>query len=181
LKKPRCPNYGKQMVEIVEFGAKELKNMGYFSGGCQCGAVRFHIKGPLGKAGICHCRMCQKAFGSWGAALVSVPANNLSWTREQPADFRSSAIVARGFCAGCGTPLYMHEDGDDIFELAIGAFDNPSDVGPLAEQAGIESRVSWFNDMHRLPEQTTAETRSPRDLAKLKSLQHPDHDTEHWP
>ena len=135
----------------------------------------------LGRAGICHCRMCQKAFGSWGAALVSVPANNLSWTRGQPSVFRSSAIVARGFCAKCGTPLYMREDGDDNFELAMGAFDNPSDVGPLAEQVGVESRVSWFNDMHLLPEQTTAETRTPQDLAKLKSLQHPDHDTDHWP
>ncbi|MBN8931604.1 MAG: GFA family protein [Rhizobium pusense] len=30
-----------------------------FSGGCQCGAVRFHA-GKLGRASICHCRMCQK-------------------------------------------------------------------------------------------------------------------------
>ena len=169
------------MVEIAESGAKEPKIMEQFSGGCQCGAVRFHVASPLGKAGICHCRMCQKAFGSWGAPLVSVPAKNLSWTRGQPGLFRSSAIVARGFCASCGTPLYMREDGDSNFELAIGAFDDPSRVGPLAEQVGVESRVSWFNDMHSLPEQSTAETRTPQDLARLKSLQHPDHDTEHWP
>jgi hypothetical protein len=75
----------------------------------------------------------------------------------------------------------MREDGDTNFELAIGAFDSPSDVGPLAEQVGVESRVSWFEDMHLLPEQSTAETRTPQDLARLKSLQHPDHDTEHWP
>jgi hypothetical protein len=155
--------------------------MGNFSGGCQCGTVRFRIAGALGKAGICHCRMCQKAFGSWGAALVSVQAKNLSWTRGEPGVFRSSAIVARGFCARCGTPLYMREDGDDILELAIGSFDTPSDVGPLTEQVGIENRVSWFNDMHLLPERTTAETRTPHELSKLKSLQHPDHDTEHWP
>jgi hypothetical protein len=75
----------------------------------------------------------------------------------------------------------MREDGDDIFELAIGAFDKPSKVGALTEQVGVESRVSWFNGMHLLPEQATAETRSSRDLARLKSLQHPDHDTEYWP
>ncbi len=75
----------------------------------------------------------------------------------------------------------MHEDGDGNFELAIGAFDEPSSVGPLTEQVGIESRVSWFNAMHLLPEQTTSGTRMPEDLAKLKSLQHPDHDTDHWP
>jgi hypothetical protein len=33
------------------------------TGGCQCGAVRYRIEGDLGRASICHCRMCQKAFG----------------------------------------------------------------------------------------------------------------------
>lgn len=75
----------------------------------------------------------------------------------------------------------MREDGDGNFELAIGAFDEPSRIGPLTEQVGVESRVSWFKDMHLLPENTTAETRTPWDLTKLKSRQHPDHDTDHWP
>ena len=169
------------MVDISKSTPKEPKITGDFSGGCQCGAIRFHIESTLGRAGICHCRMCQKAFGSWGAALVSVPANKLSWTRGAPQEFRSSAIVARGFCAKCGTPLYMREDGDANFEIALGTFDNPSAVGPLAEQVGVESRVSWFKDMHLLPEKNTEETRTPEDLARLQSLQHPDHDTDHWP
>ena len=168
------------MVDFHESGLKESKIAEHFSGGCQCGAIRFHFKGALGKAGICHCRMCQKAFGSWGAALVSVPAQNLSWTRGRASEFRSSAIVARGFCASCGTPLYMREDGDANVEIAIGAFDEPGRIGPLIEQVGIESRVSWFNGMHLLPEQSTSETRTPQDLARLKSLQHPDYDTDHW-
>ena len=169
------------MVDISKSGLKELKIAEQFSGGCQCGAVRFRVEGALEKAGICHCRMCQKAFGSWGAALVSVPAKHLIWSRGTPQEFISSAIVARGFCAQCGTPLYMHEDGDKYIELAIGAFDEPDRVGPLTEQVGIESRVTWFKAMHLLPEQSTAETRTPQDLAKLKSLQHPDRDTDHWP
>jgi hypothetical protein len=148
-----------------------------FSGGCQCGALRFHVAGNLAKAGICHCRMCQKAFGSWGAALVSVPIENFTWTRGKPSEFRSSAIVARGFCEKCGTPLYMREDGDANIELAIGCFDQPNAVGPFTEQAGVESRVSWFNGLHLLPEEVTEETRSLADMAKLKSLQHPDYDT----
>ena len=150
-----------------------------FTGGCQCGAVRYRIEGSLGRAGICHCRMCQKAFGSWGAALVSVPESQLTWTRGRPSDFRSSPIVARGFCASCGSPLYVKEDGDPTFEIAIGTLDDPEQATPT-EQVGIESELSWFKTLANLPAHSTEDDRSPEDLRKLKSLQHPDHDTMEW-
>ena len=151
-----------------------------FTGGCQCGAVRYRIDGPLGRASICHCRMCQKAFGSWGAALVAVPHAHLTWTRGAPSEFRSSSIVARGFCAQCGTPLHMKEDGDPNYEIAIGTLDDPEQAPPRYE-VGIESKLSWFKSLATLPGRTTEEDRTPEDLRKLKSLQHPDHDTESWP
>ena len=44
---------------------------GMASGGCQCGAVRFRGS-KFGRASICHCRMCQKAFGGFFGALVTV-------------------------------------------------------------------------------------------------------------
>jgi hypothetical protein len=150
------------------------------TGGCQCGAVRFRFEGAFGNSGICHCRMCQKAFGSFGAALVSAAADNLKWTRGTPSTFRSSSIVRRGFCADCGTPLFMREDGDPNYELAIGALDNPNSIPAMTEQSGIESKVGWFGTMHDLPSRCTDDYRTPADLQKLRSLQHPDHDTEHW-
>ena len=42
-----------------------LDNRPVYSGGCQCGAVRFHVEGALGDASVCHCRMCQKATGNF--------------------------------------------------------------------------------------------------------------------
>jgi hypothetical protein len=151
------------------------------SGGCQCGAVRYCITGPLGQAGICHCRMCQKAFGNFGAALVSVGFAGFAWTRGKPGIFRSSAIVDRGFCATCGTPLFMRESGDANIEIAIGTLDDPNAIAPMTEQTGTESKVRWFDHMAGLPGRKTADYRSPEDLARLASLQQPDHDTEHWP
>ena len=93
---------------------------GLFTGGCQCGAIRFRAE-KLGRPSICHCRMCQKAFGNLFGALVTVDQAHLTWTRGQPSLFRSSAKVKRGFCAKCGTPLTYHHPGG--VEIAIGAFD----------------------------------------------------------
>lgn len=150
------------------------------SGGCQCGAIRYRIQGKFGRAGICHCRMCQKAFGAWGAALVTIPEKCFTWTRGTPAEFRSSSIVSRGFCRDCGTPLYMREDGSGVYDLAIGTLDDPN-AAPPDEQVGIESRLVWFNSLPGLPSHRTQDERTPADLEKLRSFQHPDHDTEHWP
>lgn len=150
-------------------------------GGCQCGALRYEIRGQLGDASICHCRMCQKAFGAWGAALVAVPLSNFTWTRGLPAVFKSSESVERGFCASCGTPLFMHEAEDSNIELAIGSLDNPNAIGNLTSQDGVESRVKWFSQMQNLPMRKTDQTRPRDELVKLKSLQHPDYDTAVWP
>lgn len=150
------------------------------SGGCQCGAVRFRVTGSPGDASICHCRMCQKAFGNFGAALVSVPESQLEWTRGTPGVFRSSSIVSRGFCPACGTPLFIRED-EEPYELAMGAFDDPNALPSLSRQSGIESRVHWFETMVSLPAEKTSDYRTEADLRRLVSLQHPDHDTDHWP
>ena len=151
------------------------------TGGCQCGALRYRIEGALGKAGICHCRMCQKAFGNFGAALVSVAAERFNWTRGTPGLFRSSAIVSRGFCPACGTPLFMREDGDSNIEIAIGSLDDPNAIAAMTGQSGSESKLLWFDAMRDLPPETTAESRTPEDMKKLKCFQHADHDTEKWP
>ncbi len=143
------------------------------SGGCQCGAIRYRITSELGRAGICHCRMCQKAFGNFGAALVAVPRESLAWTRGRPAEFRSSPIVARGFCSSCGTPLYMLEDGDPNYEIAIGSLDDPNAAAPLKSQVGTESKLVWFSSMDSLPGRTTDDDRSPEDLKKLGACSTP--------
>ena len=67
-----------------------LDNRPVYSGGCQCGAVRFHVEGALGDASVCHCRMCQKASGNFYLPLVSVRGAKLTWTRGEPKRFQSS-------------------------------------------------------------------------------------------
>jgi hypothetical protein len=156
-----------------------LDNIPTYSGGCQCGAVRFHVEGALGDASICHCRMCQKAFGSFYAPLVSVRGARLAWTRGAPKYFRSSNHVLRGFCADCGTPLSF--EAPDGIGLAIGAFDDPASIRPLV-QWGTEAKLPYVDEMPGLPgEDTMADITNAPFLADLVSYQHPDYDTDTWP
>ena len=149
---------------------------GAMSGGCQCGAVRFSAALPLGRASICHCRMCQKAVGGLFAPFVSV-ASGVTWTRGQPRYFASSNRVRRGFCADCGTPL-TYEPDDGPVELAIGAFDRPAEIPPTI-QHDISARMPWFEDLAALPVRTPDEVAQVAPFfASIVSNQHPDRDTD---
>jgi len=145
------------------------------AGGCQCGAVRFETK-LIGRASICHCRMCQKAFGSFFGPLVT--SHDGRWTRGEPKWFQSSNRARRAFCAECGTPLaYQTKYG---LELAIGAFDHPTRVAPVI-QVNLTDKLPFFDTLHTLPARDDPDDEWLDFMAGIHSNQHPDHDTEDWP
>ncbi|MFM9942416.1 MAG: GFA family protein [Hyphomicrobiaceae bacterium] len=146
----------------------------HWSGGCQCGAVRFRIAG-LGRASLCHCRMCQKAFGSIGGALVT--AAGLHWTRGAPRHFHSSNKVRRGFCGDCGTPLTFEYDGK--IDVAIAAFDKAAEIVPTVQMARAE-RLPWCDDIGGIPVRPDETAWRANWVDSIASYQHPDHDTEAW-
>jgi hypothetical protein len=140
------------------------------TGGCQCGAVRFRVEGEPGRASICHCRMCQKAFAGPFGALVTVKVAALTWTRGARSTFQSSDAITRGFCAACGTPLTFEWSPDQI-DLAVFAFDDPSKVEPSVQLA-VEGRPAWMDHLADMP------VRSPMGPSgTVVSRQHPDHET----
>ncbi|MBB3591862.1 hypothetical protein FHX08_002206 [Rhizobium sp. BK529] len=153
--------------------------MNTYTGGCQCGAIRFRARGLSHHASICHCRMCQKAFGAYYAPLVSVRQMEFEWTRGERKIFRSSNLVSRGFCGDCGTPLtYEAPDG---MAVAAGAFDDPA-AFPPSIQWGIEAKIDFVDHLHELPgERTEADQEAESFLHEIVSNQHPDHDTPDWP
>ncbi|SFI49856.1 Uncharacterized conserved protein [Phyllobacterium sp. CL33Tsu] len=156
-----------------------LDNKPIYTGGCQCGAVRFRVEGRVDDTSICHCRMCQKAFGNFYAPLASVRGAHFQWTRGGPKRYQSSNHVKRGFCAECGTPLtYEAPDG---LALAIGAFDHPEELAPVL-QWGLEGKLPYVDDLGALPGHTSeGDPESAEFLKTMISYQHPDHDTDQWP
>ena len=152
------------------------------TGGCQCGAVRYALNETPSGPHICHCRMCQKAFGSFFAPLTGVPIAAFEVTRGTLSVFKSSEQAERGFCRDCGTPLTFRYVERPRIAVSIGSLDKPEKVAPQ-NQYGIESRISWFTKLPSLPGDQTTEQDAPELAARIAASnhQHPDHDTAVWP
>lgn len=127
-----------------------------YTGGCQCGAVRFaYFAEPL-RISLCHCRMCQRAVSSPFAILAEIHETDFAWTSGTPATYQSSSHASRDFCADCGSPLSYRVTGGDITELLVCAFDAPEQLAPTYA-VGVESKLPWTDKLHELPGKTTTE------------------------
>lgn len=124
-----------------------------FTGGCQCGAVRYAVSpGPVGQT-LCHCRMCQRATGGPFAALAEVASTRIAWNGS-PSTWASSNIANRGFCFRCGTPLFYRETGGTTTELTAGSLDRPETFRPT-DHHGSERRLTWLSALDSLPQRPT--------------------------
>lgn len=154
------------------------------SGGCQCGAVRYALYAEPANASICHCRMCQKAFGAFYAPFAGISMDDFALTRGTLSIYKSSDAVDRGFCNTCGTPLtFRYLQGGDAdaapneINVSIGSLDHPDRVKPTI-QYGIEARVPWLDDLAHLPGRATEVWTDPKvqQVIRSSNRQHPDYD-----
>jgi hypothetical protein len=120
-----------------------------YTGGCQCGRVRYRAHPPRDRACVCYCRMCQKASGGPFMAMVRFQASQVEWTTP-PEIFASSNQVERGFCRDCGTPLtYRHLEGPYL-SLTLNSLDDPESIRPEMRFCPT-NQVSWCAGLDSLP------------------------------
>ena len=113
------------------------------SGGCLCGRVRYETSGEPFHETICHCADCRRAVGAAGVAWFSVPLDTLRFTTEEPAYFRSSGLVERGFCATCGTSLtYQTSEHPAEIDITIASLDDAALVTPL-DHSFTAGKTKW--------------------------------------
>ena len=93
-----------------------------FTGGCQCGAVRYSVTAGSGKVNVCFCNMCKRATGSPVPSFISVPRTHVTW-QGTPSVYASSDVATRGFCSDCGTPLYYAGNESTTWGLTAGSAD----------------------------------------------------------
>jgi hypothetical protein len=161
-----------------------LDNKPIYTGGCQCGAVRYRVEGTLAGPHVCHCRMCQKAAGNYFMPLAGAQRDEFTVTRGEISWFHSSDPVRRGFCSNCGTPLIFETVTADRLSITLGSLDNPAEIRPQ-HQYGLESKMPWLGDLDDLPGNATEDEEFldgvPIGDIQSTNHQHPDYDTDKWP
>ncbi len=128
--------------------------MATFTGGCQCGAVRYQAVGEPIATRICLCRDCQRITGGAGTVLAFFATEAVTIEGE-PASFptvaESGNIVRRRFCATCGTPLFSGADvRPHLIGIRVGSLDDPSAVSPETI-IWTESAPAWAHLNPNLP------------------------------
>jgi hypothetical protein len=115
-----------------------------FTGGCNCGNIRYELNGEPIRIGLCHCETCRKEtgsafsyFGIWSKAKAHVRGESRSWP---------SKAGDRHFCPQCGSSVFgIEDDASDEIEIKLGTLDNPpSPLGPKYELWTIR-RENWLN------------------------------------
>jgi hypothetical protein len=107
-----------------------------FTGGCECGAIRYEVNAEPIVMFNCHCRDCQKTTGGPYTPVFYVPAKAFKITKGSPKyyDTASEMVGAnqRGFCPECGSRLFggKTEQGQGI---AASSLDDPSLYKPQFE------------------------------------------------
>lgn len=95
-----------------------------WTGGCNCRAVRYRIKGPLHEIWLCHCDQCIRHHGHVGAytkcdqeQITLTEDQGLSWWRQPDEE-------KRGFCRICGAALFSVEAArPEIMFVTAGTLD----------------------------------------------------------
>ncbi|PSS57929.1 GFA family protein [Pseudomonas sp. BBP2017] len=120
-----------------------------YHGSCLCGAVTFHIDGPIKAVTHCHCSQCRKAHGAAFASYGSVPGTRLTVCDADQAIrvFKSSPSVSRSFCSNCGANLFWRDAAGtfaDWVSIALGTLDTPFE--PVRHKhVHVQSGLSWVD------------------------------------
>jgi hypothetical protein len=122
-------------------------------GGCLCGAIRYRVGERITGGMICHCRMCQQASGTAFTVNAIYARDGLDITQGKPTWFASSKIADRGFCAQCGSPLFVRysvAEWRGWIGVSVGSHDHPDQILP-ERHFGAESQLSWLKMNDDLP------------------------------
>jgi hypothetical protein len=96
-----------------------------YTGGCQCGAVRYEVDAEIGKVIACNCSRCQKL----GSLLAAADRSDFRLVAGADAatDFQfNKHVIHHLFCATCGIQSYAYgkgRGGNDMVMINVRCLD----------------------------------------------------------
>ena len=107
-----------------------------YTGGCQCGRVRYEMQADPLTLYICHCKECQKQSSSAFGMSMPVPRDAVVILQGQPKEWcrvaESGREVTCLFCAECGTRLFhIPARNPKIINIKPGTLDDTSWLKPV--------------------------------------------------
>ena len=115
-------------------------------GSCLCGAVRFEVTEPFLRWTNCHCSLCRKHSGTFGATTLRAARDSfrLLEGEELLRVYDPGAGHARKvFCTACGSSLFGGQwpDGEEL-SIRAGALDDDPGLRPQLH-IFVESAAPW--------------------------------------
>lgn len=83
-----------------------------YTGGCQCGAVKYEVEMEIGQVIACNCSRCRRV----GSLLAFAPksAFNLISGEGATTEYQfNKHVIHHLFCSTCGIQSYSHGTGPD--------------------------------------------------------------------
>jgi hypothetical protein len=118
-----------------------------YTGGCQCGQIRYEIQAEPLTLYVCHCQECQKQSSSAFGMSMPVPRDAVVILQGQPKQWQrvsdSGREVTCLFCGECGTRLFHNPArNSQITNVKPGTLDDTSWLKP-AGNLWTQSSQPW--------------------------------------
>jgi hypothetical protein len=111
-----------------------------FTGGCECGAIRYESTAAPIMMFKCHCRDCQRVTGGAFVPGLLVPVSAFRLTKGELRYHFTPSLAGgrhkRGFCPECGSRItggQSDQRPNEFIGLTAGSLDDPSWFHPQME------------------------------------------------
>jgi len=101
-------------------------------GGCNCGALRYEVRGEMQPIVYCHCHQCRETHGHF-AGYSSAARSDVHLIEDRGLTWYDSSDKARrGFCRYCGASVFWEAKDGESLEIAAGTLEGKTGLKAVA-------------------------------------------------
>jgi hypothetical protein len=120
-------------------------------GGCECGAVKYRVKGRMRDVLVCHCSQCRHFHGhapgysaTRRAELEIEGEGNLAW-------YAATDEAKRGYCGHCGSSLFWAPTGRNIVCVTAGTLRAPTGLKTI-RHIFVDDKSDYYQIADGIPQ-----------------------------